>query len=137
MGGDAPVEAFFGDPATGGRVFYVDDTLSRLNVDRRTLPLSERLGLLPESRQAAKPPSFCAGTVRLPQVAPGFRRNHSVPFPSAASEPLVSPWIGFHTGRRRHRPRRARVITLRARPTARSRAPEHARWTPRTTPPSS
>ena len=97
QGGDAQVEAFFLAPAAGGRVFYADDSLSRLNYDRRSLPLAELLSLLFEYRAAAKPPAFYAGAVRMPQVMPGFVRDNPLPFPSPSAEPLVSLWIGNRT----------------------------------------
>ncbi|MCE3004126.1 MAG: cupin-like domain-containing protein [Xanthomonadaceae bacterium] len=97
MGGEVPVEAFFGAPAAGGRVFYADESLSAFNFDRRTLPLSELLGLLLEYRLAARPPFFYAGAIRLPQVAPAFLRDNPLPFPSPSTEQLNALWLGNRT----------------------------------------
>jgi hypothetical protein len=89
----APVDACFGAPEAGGRFFY-DESVTRFNFERRSLPLAELLNLLLQARTASRPPHFYAGAVRLRESAPGFMEDNPSPLLDPGIDQLNSLWIG-------------------------------------------
>lgn len=94
--GDRSVDAFFGPAGIKGRFFY-DDTFTRLNFERRKVPFSHLLELLIRACDAAEPPSFYAGAVRIKETTPGFLADNPSPLLDPNVDQLNSLWVGNRT----------------------------------------
>lgn len=93
---EAPVEAFFGAAAMGGRFFY-DDALTGFNFERHRLPLRRFLELLWQQTSAAQPAHLYAGAVRIPESLPGLLNAHRSPLLDPSLDQLNAIWLGNRT----------------------------------------
>jgi hypothetical protein len=93
---DAPGEAWFGDPAIGGR-FDFDAELTGFNHDRKLATIDQLLDLLLRQRGSAEAWGIYAGALPLPKHLPGFAAANPMPLLDADRHMLVSLWLGNRT----------------------------------------
>jgi hypothetical protein len=93
---DAPGEAWFGDPAIGGR-FDFDADFTGFNHDRKLATIDQLLDLLLRQRGSAEPWGIYAGALPLATHLPGFAAANAMPLLDADRHMLVSLWLGNRT----------------------------------------
>ncbi len=87
----APVTAFVGEPASGGKIFYRDD-LTEKNFQQSKSQLDWVLDQISASAEDASAPSIYMGSMALSYCLPGLKEQNSLPFGDA--EATVRIWIG-------------------------------------------
>src|SRR4051812_19699425 len=75
---DEPGEAWFGDPAIGGRLDF-DAELTGFNHDRKLATVDQLLDLLLRQRGSAEPWGIYAGALPLAKHLPGFAAANPMP----------------------------------------------------------
>jgi len=85
------VEAYFGNPAIGGKYYYAPD-LKGFNFERRMMKLLEALQIMVESLDRADAPSVYVGSVPTGDSLPGFAAANAMPLLGQGINPRI--WLG-------------------------------------------
>jgi hypothetical protein len=93
---DEPFEAWFGDPAIGGRFGYSAD-FSGFNHDRRLATVDQLLDLLLRQRGHPEPFSMYAGGIPIRKHLPKLLPAIPMPLLDPKREMLISLWLGNRT----------------------------------------
>src|SRR5688500_7773333 len=93
---DEPFEAWFGDPAIGGRFGYSAD-FSGFNHDRRLATVDQLLDLLLRQRGHPGPFSMYAGGIPIRKHLPKLLPAIPMPLLDPKREMLISLWLGNRT----------------------------------------
>lgn len=93
---EEPFEAWFGDPAIGGRFGYNAD-FDGYNHERRLATVEQLLDLLFRQRGHQAPYSMYAGGIPIRKHLPGMMADIDVPLVDKSRETLISLWLGNRT----------------------------------------
>jgi hypothetical protein len=93
---DTPGEAWFGDPAIGGRFDFNAD-FSGFNHERKLATIGQLLDLLLRQRGSSDPWGIYAGALPLTKHLPGFAAANAMSLLDADRHMLVSLWLGNRT----------------------------------------
>lgn len=89
---DATVGFWLAPPEVGGRYFYTDESLSRLNFERRLVPLPTLLAELLRLQGEAQPPGLYMGSTTVDTTLPGFLAANRLGL--GERDALLSIWLG-------------------------------------------
>jgi hypothetical protein len=93
-----PAAGYTAAHAEGGRYFYADADLTRLNFDRERVQLDAYLARLLAALPDPEAPSLYVGSTDLDGYFPGFTAQNDLPFAEPMfARVLKSIWIGNHT----------------------------------------
>jgi hypothetical protein len=95
-----PVTGYEGAPEIGGRFFYADEGLSRLNFQAARVGFSDFLDRVAASLAHSEGPSLYIGSTDVDAFLPGFRAENDLGLPPETFGgvlPVMNVWIGNRT----------------------------------------